>query len=66
MRGGYGIGALTSVVVWCEMGDARRFARSRDAVRHAGLDITMYSSDNKALARAAVPPRGAAAAVGAV
>lgn len=43
----YGIGALTAVVVWSEMGDARRFAHSRDAVRHAGLDITVYSSDNK-------------------
>jgi transposase len=41
----YGIGALTAVVIWCEMGDARRFTRSRDAVRHAGLDITVYSSD---------------------
>ena len=43
----YGIGALTSVVIWSEMGDARRFAHSRDAVRHAGLDITVYSSDSK-------------------
>jgi transposase len=43
----YGIGALTSVVIWSEMGDARRFAHSRDAVRHAGLDITVYSSDGK-------------------
>jgi transposase len=43
----YGIGALTAVVVWSEMGDARRFAHSRDAVRHAGLDITVYSSDSK-------------------
>jgi transposase len=43
----YGIGALTAVVIWAEMGDARRFARSRDAVRHAGLDITVYSSDTK-------------------
>jgi transposase len=43
----YGIGALTSVVIWSEMGDARRFTHSRDAVRHAGLDITVYSSDSK-------------------
>jgi transposase len=43
----YGIGALTAVVIWAEMGDARRFARSADAVRHAGLDITVYSSDRK-------------------
>jgi len=43
----YGIGALTSVVIWSEMGDARRFTHSRDAVGHAGLDITVYSSDSK-------------------
>ena len=43
----YGIGALTSVVIWSELGDTRRFAHSRDAVRHAGLDITVYSSDTK-------------------
>lgn len=43
----YGIGALTSVVIWSEMGDARRFAHSRDAAGHAGLDITVYSSDSK-------------------
>jgi transposase len=43
----YGIGALTSVVIWSEMGDARRFANSRNAVRHTGLDISVYSSDGK-------------------
>ncbi|WP_219415713.1 IS110 family transposase [Pseudonocardia nigra] len=43
----FGIGALLSVVIWCEMGDARRFAHSRDVVRHSGLDITVYSSDGK-------------------
>jgi transposase len=43
----FGIGALLSVVIWCEMGDARRFTRSRDVVRHSGLDITVYCSDDK-------------------
>jgi transposase len=43
----FGIGPLTSVVIWAEMGDPRRFRHSRDAVRHAGLDITVYSSDTK-------------------
>jgi transposase len=43
----YGIGALTSVVIWSELGDARRFANSRNAVRHTGLDISVYSSDGK-------------------
>jgi transposase len=28
-----------------ELGDARRFQNSRDAVRYAGLDITVYQSD---------------------
>ena len=43
----YGIGGLTSVVIWCELGDTRRFSSSADAVRHTGLDVTIYSSDNK-------------------
>jgi len=42
----FGVGALTSVFIWAEMGDARRFHTSDDAVRHAGLDITVYSSDD--------------------
>jgi transposase len=41
----YGIGGLTAVAVWCELGDCRRFTRSMQAVRHAGLDITIYNSD---------------------
>jgi transposase len=43
----YGIGKLTSVVVWCELGDTRRFTSSAQAVRHTGLDVTIYSSDGK-------------------
>jgi transposase len=41
----YGVGPLTSVAIWSEMGDCRRFHSSDDAVRHAGLDVTVYSSD---------------------
>jgi transposase len=41
----YGIGPLTGVAIWEELGDTRRFSSSRDAVRHTGLDITVYSSD---------------------
>lgn len=41
----YGIGPLTSVAIWSEMGDTRRFSSSADAVRHAGLDITVSASD---------------------
>lgn len=43
----YGVGAVTAAVIWAEMGDVRRFANSDDAVRHTGLDITVYSSDTK-------------------
>jgi transposase len=43
----YGIGELTAVVVLAELGDARRFSSSRDAVRYAGIDITVYQSDQR-------------------
>jgi hypothetical protein len=35
---------VTSVAIWAELGDVRRFANSDDVVRHTGLDITVYSS----------------------
>ncbi len=43
----YGVGPLTSVIIWEELGDCRRFTSSDDAVRHAGLDVTVWSSDGK-------------------
>jgi transposase len=43
----YGIGCLTAVAVWCELGDCQRFTRSMHAVRHAGLDVTVHSSDGR-------------------
>jgi transposase len=43
----YGIGPLTSVAIIAELGDTRRFQNSRDAVRYAGLDITVYQSDTR-------------------
>ena len=43
----YGIGPLTSVVIWAEMGDTRRFRSCDDAVRHTGHDVTVYSSDGR-------------------
>jgi transposase len=43
----YGIGKLTAVIIWAELGDTRRFSASRHAVRHTGLDIWVYSSDGK-------------------
>lgn len=41
----YGVGELTAVTILAELGDARRFANSRDAVRYGGLDVTVYQSD---------------------
>jgi transposase len=41
----YGIGPLTSVTILAELGDVRRFSSSREAVRYAGLDITVHQSD---------------------
>src|SRR3954447_23533167 len=41
----YGIGPLTSVTILAELGDTRRFSSSREAVRYAGLDITVHQSD---------------------
>jgi transposase len=43
----YGLGALLATVVWEELGDTRRFSASKQAVRHAGLDISVYDSDGK-------------------
>jgi transposase len=43
----YGVGALTSVAIWAELGDCRRFSSSDQAVRHTGLDVTVFSSDRK-------------------
>jgi transposase len=47
LRAYYGIGAVTSVAIWAELGDCRRFSSSDDAVRHTGLDVTVHASDNK-------------------
>lgn len=43
----YGVGELTAAIIWAEMGDTRRFSSSSKAVRHTGLDITVWSSDTK-------------------
>ena len=43
----YGVGWLCAVIMWAEIGDARRFSSSDQLVRFAGLDITVYSSDDK-------------------
>src|SRR5215207_6829386 len=43
----YGVGPVSATVILAELGDTRRFSSSDDAVRHAGLDITVYQSDDK-------------------
>ena len=43
----YGVGAVTASAILAELGDARRFKSSDDAVRHCGLDVTVWQSDRK-------------------
>ena len=43
----FGVGPVTAVAIWAELGDVRRFASSDNVVRHTGLDITVWSSDDK-------------------
>lgn len=43
----HGIGPIFAATILCELGDVRRFTRSRQVVRHAGIDVTVYSSDSK-------------------
>ena len=43
----YGVGALTAVTILAELGDCTRFSSSRQAVRFAGMDITVHQSDQR-------------------
>jgi len=43
----YGVGPVTALAMTCWLAGAGRFSSSRKAVRFAGLDITVYSSDSK-------------------
>jgi transposase len=43
----YGVGPVTATAIVAELGDARRFSSSDDAVRHCGLDVTVHQSDRK-------------------
>ena len=61
----YGMGELTSLVTFCELGDVQRLSASRKAVRMAGIDIGVHRSDRRAR-RQAHPPGLAAAALGAL
>jgi transposase len=47
MAAHYGIGLLTAVTIVAEYGDASRVSSSAKAVRSAGLDITVWESDDK-------------------
>jgi transposase len=47
LLGHYGIGPITSVTILAELGDPHRFSSSREAVRYAGLDITVHQSDQR-------------------
>jgi len=43
----YGVGPVTALALCCWLGGAGRFSSARKAVRFAGLDVTVYSSDGK-------------------
>ena len=43
----YGVGPVTALAMTCWLGGAGRFSSSRKAVRFAGLDVTVCSSDRK-------------------
>jgi transposase len=43
----YGVGPVTALAMTCWLGGAGRFSSSRQAVRFAGLDITVCSSDSR-------------------
>ena len=43
----YGVGPVTALAITCWLAGADRFSSSRQAVRFAGLDVTVWSSDRK-------------------
>ena len=44
----YGVGPVTALAMTCWLGGAGRFSSSRQAVRFAGLDVTVWSSAARA------------------
>jgi transposase len=62
----HGVGPLTATAIVAELGDARRFGCSDDAVRHCGLDVTVHQSDRKRAPGQPLPRRPGAVALGAV
>jgi transposase len=47
LMGHYGIGPLVATAILAELGDTRRLSSSKQAVRCAGLDITVHESDTR-------------------
>jgi transposase len=43
----YGVGPVTGLAITCWLAGEGRFSSSRQAVRFAGLDVTVWSSDRK-------------------
>jgi transposase len=43
----WGIGPILATTILAELGDSRRFSSSRQAVRFAGIDVTVSESDGK-------------------
>jgi transposase len=43
----YGVGPVTALALTCWLAGKDRFSSSRQAVRFAGLDVTVHSSDGK-------------------
>jgi transposase len=43
----WGIGLVLAATILAELGDTRRFSRSRQSVRFAGIDVTVEDSDGK-------------------
>ena len=43
----WGIGLVLGATILAELGDTRRFSRSRQSVRFAGIDVTVEDSDGK-------------------
>jgi transposase len=43
----YGVGPIAALAMTCWLGGEGRFSSSRKAVRFAGLDVTVWSSDRK-------------------
>lgn len=47
LLGQFGIGARVATAIVAELGEPRRFSSARQAVRYAGLDVTVHESDGR-------------------